>query len=284
MADRADDRPERGFSRGGREIRSFVHAVFDHYASHGRSLPWREDITPYRVLVSEFMLQQTQVERVLGKYPLFLQRFPDIQTLAEASLREILDLWQGLGYNRRAMNLWKTAQRVVEGHQGELPDAQDELVRLPGIGPATAGAIMAFAFNEPVVFIETNIRRVFIHFFFQERTGVKDSELMPLVEATLDRNNPRHWYYALMDYGAMLGRQLPNPNLRSAHYTRQTPFEGSDRQVRGRILRALLEKGTLQAKNLSSHLEIDLDRLGRILSGLEKDGFVVREGQGYYLP
>ncbi|HPI92092.1 MAG TPA: A/G-specific adenine glycosylase [Deltaproteobacteria bacterium] len=274
----------RTISRDRKEAQGFIKVILGHHASHGRSLPWREDITPYRVLVSEFMLQQTQVERVLGKYSLFLQRFPDIHILAEASLRDILDLWQGLGYNRRAMNMWKTAQRVVDEHQGELPDAQDELVRLPGIGPATAGAIMAFAFNKPVVFIETNIRRVFIHSFFQDRTGVRDRELMPLVEATLDRNNPRRWYYALMDYGAMLGRQLPNPNLRSAHYTRQTPFEGSDRQVRGRILRGLLENGTLQAKNLSSHLEIDLDRLGRILSGLEKDGLVVREGKGYYLP
>ncbi len=247
-------------------------------------MPWRETNDPYRILVSEFMLQQTQVERVLGKYPLFIGAFPDFQALAAAPLRDVLAIWQGLGYNRRAVNLWTTAQKVVEEHHGKLPGTADELLRMPGIGRATAGAVLAFAFNRPVVFIETNIRRVFIHFFFQGRTDVRDSEILPLVEAALDHDNPRQWYYALMDYGAMLGRQSLNPNRRSAHYTRQAAFEGSDRQVRGRIIRELLRQGALTGKDLSSQLDIEGDRLRKILAGLEQDGLIVRRKRCYSLP
>ncbi|HOB60396.1 MAG TPA: A/G-specific adenine glycosylase [Deltaproteobacteria bacterium] len=247
-------------------------------------MPWRETRDPYRILVSEFMLQQTQVERVLGKYPLFIASFPDFQTISCASLKDVLLHWQGLGYNRRAVNLWKTAQAVVEGFHGDLPETREELIRMPGIGRATAGAILAFAFNRPVVFIETNIRRAFIHHFFQDRKDVRDSEILPLVEATLDYENPRQWYYALMDYGSMLGRLSSNPNRRSAHYTRQAPFHGSDRQVRGRIIRVLLEKGTITRKSIISQLNIEADRMRRILSGLECDGLIVREGNSFRLP
>ena len=262
----------------------FQLLIHRYHRDHARTMPWRKTEDPYRVLVSEFMLQQTQVERVLGKYPSFIEAFPDFHSLADASLKVVLSLWQGLGYNRRAVNLWKTAQLVVEEHYGNLPDSPDELIQLPGIGRATAGAIRAFAFNRPVVFIETNIRRAFIHHFFQDRMDVRDREILPLVEETLDHENPRQWYYALMDYGAMLGRLPSNPNRRSAHYARQTPFEGSDRQVRGRVIGALLEQGRLTGKGLSSQLNIEGDRLRTILTGLEKDGLVVRAGTGYRLP
>lgn len=242
------------------------------------------NVNPYTVLVSEFMLQQTQVERVLGKYPSFIGTFPDFLSLARASLKDVLTLWLGLGYNRRAVNLWKTAQKVVDEFRGSLPDTPEELMQMPGIGRATAGAILAFAFNKPVVFIETNIRRVFIHFFFRDRTDVRDGEILPLIDMTLDRENPRQWYYALMDYGAMLGRQPSNPNRRSAHYTKQTAFEGSDRQVRGMTVRLLLEHGTITRKALSSRLNVGTDRLRRILAGLRQDGLITREGNRYRLP
>jgi A/G-specific adenine glycosylase len=225
------------------------------------------------------MLQQTQVERVLKKYPAFVRRFPDVLALSVSPLAVVLAQWQGLGYNRRAKHLWKTAQEIVSRHQQKVPETEAELRRLPGIGHATAGAVMAFAFNAPVVFIETNIRRAYIHHFFHDRTGVQDSEILPLVEKTLDRANPRDWYYALMDYGAMLKKQAPNPNRRSAHYTRQAPFEGSDRQMRGRIVRSLLEQGPTSKKKLSSLVGIDQERLDRILSGLEQEGFLVRSGE-----
>lgn len=252
----------------------------DYYRHQARNFPWRETTNPYHILVSEFMLQQTQVERVQVKYPPFIKRFPDMQSIARASLKDILAFWQGLGYNRRALNLWQTAHAVMAEHNGMVPESLDGLIRLPGIGSATSGAIITFSFNRPAVFIETNIRRTFIHFFFHDRKNIHDKEIMPLVEATLDYENPRHWYYALMDYGAMLKKKIANPNQRSLHYTKQSPFAGSDRQIRGGILKLLLDKEHMVEQDLLNHLEIDLVRARAIMSGLEKEGFlVIDEGE-----
>jgi len=222
-------------------ISRFRTMVNRYYASNARPLPWRETDSPYHILVSEIMLQQTRVERVEEKYRVFLDAFPDLGSLARASLQEVLGVWQGLGYNRRAISLKETARQVVDRFKGTIPDSPEELKTLPGIGEYTAAAIAAFAFHRPVPLIETNIRAVFIHCFFLDREGVRDSEIRPLVEATLDAANPREWYYALMDFGVMLKRRVPNPSRRSAHHGRQAPFEGSDRQIRGKILRILLE-------------------------------------------
>ena len=224
------------------------------------------------------MLQQTQVERVMHKYGRFITRFPGFSALAKADLQSVLQVWQGLGYNRRAIALKKCASRVVTDHAGELPKTVSELVRLPGIGSATAGSILAFAYNIPTPFIETNIRRVFIHFFFPERNDVKDSEILPLVEETLDREDPRQWYYALMDYGARLKSKTPNPNRRSAHYARQSPLEGSDRQIRGKILKALLSHGSTGEQALIDEMGKDPDRVRRILLAMETEGFLKRSG------
>ncbi|MGD0820078.1 MAG: A/G-specific adenine glycosylase [Desulfomonilia bacterium] len=239
-------------------------------------MPWRDTVDPYCILVSEFMLQQTQTKRVLLKYGPFIARFPDFQTLSHAGLKDVLAAWQGLGYNRRVMHLKKTAEEVMARHHDRLPETFCELIRLPGIGKATAGAILAFAFNKPVVFIETNIRRAYIYYFFKDRIDIKDSEILPLVEATLDHGNPRHWYYALMDYGAMLKKQGANPNQKSAHYTKQAPFAGSDRQVRGAIIKQLLAQGTMEEQDLISIMGIEPGRAGKIFSSLEKDGFIER--------
>jgi A/G-specific adenine glycosylase len=204
----------------------FRKTIYQYYADHRREMPWRVSRDPYHIVVSEIMLQQTQVGRVLSKYEQFISTFPDFDSVSKAPLQEILKVWQGLGYNRRAIALQKICQLVVTEYGGELPNCVETLQTLPGIGPATAGAICAFAFNQPTVFIETNIRRVFIHFFFPNRNGVKDKEILPLVERTLDIRSPRTWYHALMDYGAMLKKEEHNPNRRSAHYTRQAPFQG----------------------------------------------------------
>jgi len=249
-----------------------------YYDKNKRGMPWRDVVDPYCILVSEFMLQQTQVERVLLKYAPFIRRFPDVQTLSRAGLKEVLAAWQGLGYNRRAKNLKETAEEIINRYSGKIPESTEELIRLPGIGKATAGAILAFAFNKPSVFIETNIRRVFIHFFFQDKKDIQDKVIMPFVEKTLDHENPRHWYYALMDYGAMLKKQGSNPNRKSAQYSRQAPFEGSDRQIRGAILRHLLKNGTMEEHELITLLEITSVRCDKILSGLDKDGFLYRCG------
>jgi len=220
------------------------------------------------------MLQQTGADRVISRYEPFLARFPDFPALAEATPAEVLAAWQGLGYNRRALALKNLAERVTDDLGGCLPDDERQLRALPGIGPYTAAAVMVFAFNRPVVMIETNIRRVFIHCFFQDRTGIDDSEIRPLVRDTLDRGDPRGWYNALMDYGAFLSTLPENPNKRSRHYQRQSRFEGSVRQVRGRILRILLESGQIAETVLCGNLDISQAAIEPVLRGLEEEGFI----------
>jgi A/G-specific adenine glycosylase len=262
-------------------IRAFRAKVRAHYLRHARAMPWRETRDPYHILVSEVMLQQTQVDRVRDKYAAFLAAFPDVAALAAAPLERVLAVWQGLGYNRRAVALHRCARLLCQGHRGVLPDDPAALVALPGIGAATAAAIRAFAFDAPVVFVETNIRRVFIHEFFPGRDAVADAELLPLVAGTLDKRSPREWYYALMDYGAALARQVPNPNRRSRSYTRQSRFEGSDRQVRGAILRALVGAAPATAPALAREAGSEPERVLRLLGDLEREGFVKRSGRRY---
>jgi A/G-specific adenine glycosylase len=264
-----------------KEIKAFQGKIYGYYRLHSRDFPWRRTTNPYNIVVSEIMLQQTQVERVHGKYLEFINAFPDFDTLARASQKDVLALWQGLGYNRRALALKRLAENVVSMHGGTLPRDVEALSSLPGIGKTTAGEILAFAFNIPSVFIETNIRRVFIHEFFDGEDDVKDREILPLVEATVNEENPREWYWALMDYGSMLKRNVVNPNRRSAHYTRQTPFEGSDRRIRGLVVKRLLNHMPLSAERLVEETGVGLDHLKRILAGLVGEGFI-REDNGLY--
>ena len=221
------------------------------------------------------MLQQTQTERVINYYGPFIEQFSNFRALANAKLKDVLERWQGLGYNRRAIHLKKAAEEVVIRYQGKLPESFDEIVTLPGIGTATAGAILAFAFNKPLAFIETNIRRVFIHFFFQDRQDIRDGEILPLVKKTLDGDNPRQWYYALMDYGAMLKKNVSNPNRRSAHYTRQAPFDGSERQIRGMIIRQLITRHDMFEQELIDMIDDDPARIKKNLHRLEDEGFLI---------
>jgi A/G-specific adenine glycosylase len=258
-------------------VEDFRQEICAYYADHRRSFAWRDATEPYRILVSEIMLQQTQVGRVSQKYESFLERFPDFQALSRASLRDVLAEWLGLGYNRRAMSLHRTAQRVVAEFEGNLPDSAETLQTFPGIGKATAGALMAFAFRQPAVFIETNIRRVFLHFFFGAANEVKDSEILPLVEQTLDKARVRDWYYALMDYGAMLKTLEHNPNRRSAHYHVQAPFRDSDRQIRGLILSVLLKHPVLAEDRLVHLVGKDETRTRRIIESLADEGFLKRD-------
>jgi len=262
-------------------VRAFRKAVYAHYRSTSRPMPWRETCDPYRILVSEVMLQQTQVERVRAKYVEFLAAFPTLGHLAAAPLPELLRVWQGLGYNRRAINLKRCAEEVVARFGGHFPTSTVELQSLPGIGPYTARAVAAFAFNRAEPFIETNIRTVFIHFFFHNREQVTDRELMPLVEATLDAPNPREWYYALMDYGVLLKQQHPNPSRRSAHHSRQSRFEGSNRQLRSRMLRAIMETSGMTLNGLAHRLGTEPAALAGNLATLEREGFIEQRKTGY---
>ncbi|WP_246589228.1 A/G-specific adenine glycosylase [Methanofollis formosanus] len=262
----------------------FRQVICHYFRHHARQMPWRETDDPYRIFVSEVMLQQTQVERVRKKYPEFIERFSDFAALAAAEQREVLEAWQGLGYNRRALALRQAAQTIVRDFGGKVPDDPAVLERLPGIGKATAASVAAFVHNRPTVFIETNVRRLFIHFFFRGREEVRDAEILPLVAMTLDPAHPREFYWAVMDYGTMLKKRYPNPNRRSASYTRQAPFEGSDRQVRGRMLKALLEHGTLSTEGLLAKGGVDEKRGTRVLKKLLAEGFVAEEEGEYRVP
>lgn len=218
-----------------------------------RDLPWRRTRDPYQIWLSEVMLQQTQVARVEHRMPQWLERFPTIEALAAAPVADVLAAWQGMGYNRRALALKQAAQEVVDRYDGVMPQDLAALRALPGIGPATAQGIRSFAFDLPGVYLETNVRTVFLHHFFPDVPGVPDRELVPLIEATCPgapapfaapqdaADTPRAWYYALLDYGAQLKKELPNPSRRSAGYTRQSRFEGSRRQKRAELVRILLD-------------------------------------------
>lgn len=196
-------------------------------------------------------------------------------------LREVIAAWQGLGYNRRALYLQQIAQKVINEHDGVLPNDPEVLVSFPGIGKATAASICAFTFNKPTVFIETNIRTVFIHFFFANEASVHDNQLLPLIEATVDVQNARQWYYALMDYGVMLKSKFPNPSKKSAHHTKQSKFEGSDRQIRGFILKHLTDCPQLNFQQLAALIDRDEERIEKMLVDLCKEGFI-KKGCDYF--
>lgn len=262
----------------------FVESVWEYYRRHGRrSLPWRHTKDPYRILVSEIMLQQTQVERVIPKYTHFITQFPSCKSLAQASLGDVLRAWQGLGYNRRAKMLHQCASVVVQEYDGNIPQTHTELMKLPGIGHYTAGAVLAFAYETPVAIIETNIRSAIIHHFFSDATDVTDKEIMLHVERTLQKDMVREWYYAFMDYGAYIKKEFGNPNSRSKHHVRQSTFQNSDRQIRGAILKILAREKTTR-KKLHIELPFDDDRVDTQLAKLGAEKLIQKEGGLYLLP
>lgn len=258
-------------------INEFKKIIWNYYSTHGRFFEWRHVDDPYKIFISEVMLQQTQTTRVAQKYPLFIASFPTFQALAHASLKDVLTAWQGMGYNRRGIYLHRAAQIITQEYDGVLPNDPHALLELPGIGKATAASICAFAFNRPTIFIETNIRAVYIHFFFNGQEAIDDKDIFPLLEATIDTDHARDWYYALMDYGVMLKKTLINPSRKSKHHTRQSKFEGSDRQIRGMILRVLTQQNAPISYNLLCELvQKDADRIQMILESLIAEGFVAK--------
>ena len=256
-----------------------------------RDLPWRRTRDPYGIWISEVMLQQTQVSRVDGRWQRWMERFPSVDALASANTSDVLLEWQGMGYNRRALALLRAAQ-AVSAQGGVMPHGEDELRALPGIGPATASGIRAFAFDLPGVYLETNVRTVFLHELYPKAERVPDSQLVPLVRASCpdgpaagESVGPRTWYYALLDYGAWLKRTVPNPSRRSSTHARQTRFEGSHRQKRAQMVRLLLAHGSEGASTelLSSQMSELEEAAGRapvgealaaqILQELAHEGF-----------
>ena len=259
------------------DIALFRKNVYNHFREYGRRFDWRETRDSYRILVSEFMLQQTKTTRVVDAYPRFIHRFPDFGSLSQASTSDVLSQWQGLGYNRRALALLETARQVVRVHNGRLPFENETLITLPGVGKYTAAAIRVFAFEQPDVLIETNIRTVIIHQFFPQNEKVKDSELLPIIKMTLDIDSPRRWYYALMDYGAML-KKRDNAARRSSHYRRQSAFAGSRRQARSILLRTLIDTGITRKSDLVRQIHEWNTRFDDALQTLCRDGLVQSDG------
>ena len=279
-------RQESDFGFTEAQTSAFTNAVWDNHRRNRRDLPWRRTRDPYEILVSEVMLQQTQVARVQLKYGRFLASFPTVRALSAAPVAEVLAAWSGLGYNRRALSLHQAAKVMVDRHEGRIPASPEELQRLPGIGPATAAAVCVFAFGRPHAFIETNIRSAFIHFFFQGSTSVSDARILPLVEKTMDPVDPREWFYALMDYGVWVKKAFGNPNRRSKGHTVQSAFAGSRREMRARALQALLAiaPGGATADSVRAMLpgpSRDPDDLVSVLDDLAREGFLKKEKAGY---
>jgi len=236
----------------------FRALVWRHHRAHGRhDLPWRKTKDVYKILVSEVMLQQTQVNRVIPIYAEFTKRFPTARKLAAAPLSDVLKSWQGLGYNRRAKLLKEAAVKLVNTPlSGTRSNLVKRLEELPGVGPYTARAIAVFAYNEDVVFVETNIRTAVIHHFFSKKKNtmiyhsVSDAQIQKVLTEISPKNRAREWYSALMDYGAHLKHSGISHNARSKTYAKQSKFTGSLREARGAILRALASKRLYQGEAL----------------------------------
>lgn len=278
---------------------SFRNTVWRYYRAHGRhDLSWRATRDPYKILVSEVMLQQTQVDRVIPFYKNFLKRYPTAKKLAAAPLADVLSAWSGLGYNRRAKLLREAAQNLSKWSYRTKKIDIDTVVRafedLPGVGPYTARAVAAFAYNADVVFVETNIRTAIIHHFFSQRaklgsrnttiysSKVSDKEIERTLGKVLPKGKAREWYSALMDYGAHLKRSGVKLNAQSRHYAKQSKFEGSLRQVRGAILKTLTTGEPLTEAVLRRRLENhrgDAFMVVPALAGLERDRLIKRKGR-----
>jgi len=289
-----------------KQIEKFQNEILTYYKDHKRKMLWRDISNPYKIFVSEMMLQQTQVERVKIKYTEFIKKFPTLKSVAQAEKSEVLKVWQGLGYNRRALFIKRACEEIISKHKGTFPKDFKILQTLPGIGPSTAGAICAFAYNQEVFFIETNVRAVLLHFFFKDREKVSDSEIMEVLQKVTpchpDMNNchpelvsgslhkttrsrvepgmtaPRDWYYALYDYGTFLKKSLGKNKIKlhqkSKHYTKQSKFEGSFRQKRAGVLKLKLQDSDISDTELCTRLSLSPQELEDVFISLDKDGLI----------
>ncbi len=263
------------------KIKDFKKIVWAHYKKFGRrDLPWRKTKNPYRILVSEIMLQQTQVERVIPFYKKFVKEFPTAKKLSAAPLSEVLKSWQGLGYNRRAKMLHEAAKQLSAQKTFSIA----ELEKLPGVGAYTARAIAAFAFNQEVIFVETNIRTAVLHHFFANKKKISDKEIEKILTQVLPKGKSREWYSALMDYGAYLKKSGIKLNAKHQNYAKQKKFSGSNREARGAILRELAASSRTQAQLLYLFDSSRHSQLRSALTALEKEGLIQKKGRRYALP
>jgi A/G-specific adenine glycosylase len=269
------------------KIEQFQKTVWNYYRLDGRhELPWRITHNPYKILVSEVMLQQTQVDRVRPYYKAFLAQFPTVHDLAAAPLGDVLRMWQGLGYNRRAKMLHEAAKEVVEKHGGTFPKSVEELQKLRGVGPYTARAIAAFAYNQDVVFIETNLRTAVTYHFLLQEKSIEDKEILEILSKAYpkEKGKAREWYSALMDYGSHLKRSGVRVNNKSKTYSKQSTFTGSGRQARGAILKELTKGAQAKKRLIGLFGEDRSEQLGHQLQKLISEGMVEKSGAKFALP
>ncbi len=309
-------------------IEPIQHRVLDWYAQHQRDLPWRRTRDPYAILVSEVMLQQTQVSRVVPKYHEFLDQFPTVEVLAAASPAAVIRAWQGLGYNRRALNLQRTTRIVVDhswcpsfryqgssnqhlphtpgvwgrcwcehGHRlDQFPSSIENLMKLPGLGRYTAGAIATFAFGLVAPAVDTNVRQ-FIDAMLPSRRRRTESNYYALAARLIPPDRPAEWLHAVMDYASLVLRsRLPlpppprgsqSPPPRRSRKGQSEPFIGSNRYLRGRVidrLRIQSESGAVLFKQIAGLIEVHPARFRTILAALERDGMIEHRSDHYQLP
>lgn len=252
--------------------------IFGWWKRHARDLPWRKTRDPYRILVSEVMLQQTQVSRVLPKFAEFLIRFPDVHALAAASAAEVLRVWKGMGYNRRALYLKRTAESVVREHDGVFPDSEAELVKLPGVGKYTARALMVFAYEQDVAMVDTNIRQIITHFFFGGRPQ-KENVIQEVADALVPAGKSWAWHQALMDYGAL---KLSRIKPKRPRGNPKVPFAKSNRFYRGKLM-DWLRDGHMAHGDVIGRFRTrygkDAEFAETVIAGLVSDGLLVRDSK-----
>lgn len=261
-------------------IAKFRKIIFDWWQTHRRDLPWRRTHDPYKIFVSEVMLQQTQVLRVIPKYVEFTETYPTASSLAKAPVADVLRIWKGMGYNRRALYLKRAAEAVVNDYGGRFPKSEKELRKLPGLGTYTAAAILVFAYGENVALVDTNIRQIITHFFFHDKKQ-KEKIIQEVADALVPAGKSWEWHQALMDYGALELKKVPGA------VKKQKPFKDSDRFYRGRIIDRLREgnvRDFILLKELQHAYDKPEDDLLRIVESLIKDGLVEREKGTLQLP
>ncbi|MBP5313483.1 MAG: adenine glycosylase [Eggerthellaceae bacterium] len=272
-------------------ISSFRKKVLEEGKALYRDFPWRKQSDPYKVLVSEIMLQQTQTVRVLRYFERFIERFPTIDALSSASVSDVLEAWQGLGYNRRALMLKKCADECSLRYRGVLPSTYEELIKLPGIGPSTAAGVMVFAHGVAAVYLETNVRSVYIREFFEGQSDVSDKEIIALIKQTCPETDVDVWYCALLDLGAHIKTTEQNYSRQSKTYAKQSTYEGSDRQLRAEIIRMVLSApegmgisavvdGISAFERKKNRGPVGEERIRKLLTRLEREGFLFLEDAG----
>lgn len=263
-----------------KQIREFQTNIFVWWKKNKRDLPWRHTHDPYKIMVSEVMLQQTQVSRVLAGYREFIERYPTVKVLAKASTSDVVKIWKGMGYNRRALYLKQAARAVVDRYGGTFPKSEKELVKLPGLGTYTARAILVFAYRQNTACVDTNIRQIITHYFFDEKPQ-KPSIIQAVADQLLPLGKSWEWHQALMDFGAL---EL-NVSRVTYHVSRKKtiPFRQSNRFYRGRIIDRLRE-GKIREASLITEFQTTYGKsrefILTIIAGLARDGLLARFARG----